>query len=96
MIEIRDRQNFAAGLLFAVLALAFLWFARDVPPGQPLGAGAADVPRLLAVGLLAIGGTVSGQALTWRQGAGAESMAIVGLAAGMAAASLLLLDPLAS
>ncbi|HEX2526148.1 MAG TPA: tripartite tricarboxylate transporter TctB family protein [Geminicoccus sp.] len=52
----RSSRDIAAGLLFLVVALAFLWFAQNHAFGRPNRMGPAFFPSVLAI-LLGIMGT---------------------------------------
>ena len=55
MIRIKAQRDFAAGCMFILIALFFLWFGRDLPIGSSSFMEAGYFPRLASV-LLAVFG----------------------------------------
>jgi hypothetical protein len=55
MIQVRNPQDFWAGILFIVFGAIALWHGWDYPAGTVTQMGPGFVPRALSVALLAIG-----------------------------------------
>lgn len=55
MLKIRAEKDFWAGVLYAALALAFLWFGRDYRMGTAARMGPGYFPFYLSIALLVLG-----------------------------------------
>jgi len=61
-MRVRAGQDFATGVLFALIALAALYIGADYPMGTPQRPGTGVLPRILALCLLATGAFLIGKA----------------------------------
>lgn len=59
---LRNPQDFAAGMFFAVIGAIGLWIAQDYPVGSPTRLGTGVFPRILCWGMILIGGVILLQA----------------------------------
>jgi hypothetical protein len=55
MIRIKAHRDFAAGLMFILIALFFLWFGRKLPVGTSVFMESGYFPRLAGVALALLG-----------------------------------------
>jgi hypothetical protein len=62
-MRVRAGQDFATGILFALIALAALYIGADYPMGTPQRPGTGVLPRILSLCLLATGVFLIGKAI---------------------------------
>jgi hypothetical protein len=62
-MQVRTGQDFAAGLMFALVGLGALWIGADYPMGTPQRPGTGVLPAILAWCLVGTGGLLILKAL---------------------------------
>ena len=62
-MQVRTGQDFAAGVMFALVGLGALWIGADYPMGTPQRPGTGVLPRILAWCLVGTGGLLIVKAL---------------------------------
>lgn len=62
-MKVRAGQDFASGVLFALIAVAALYIGADYPMGSPQRPGTGVLPRILALCLLATGVFLIGKSI---------------------------------